>query len=92
MVKPQAAPEQSIEAFAEHLSGDNAPRPQWIADEVTKLVNMEHGTRPFRSVRDGLGMQEGIEKINETAEGVEQGIYKAFQMDSMLEVKSPAKA
>jgi len=82
------APMQMVQGFEGNLSGENAPDPQWIADETLKLVDTAHGQRPFRTVRDGLGMGEPVEAINSAAEASELGIYKAFQLDGMLEVKT----
>ncbi len=82
------APMQMVQGFEGNLSGENAPDPQWIADETLKLVDADHGTRPFRTVRDGLGMGEPVEAINAAAEASELAIYQAFQLDGMLEVKT----
>jgi len=84
------APMGLVQAFEGNLSGDNAPDPQWIADETLKLVETAHGQRPFRTVRDGLGMEEPVKAINAAAEEAELGIYKAFQLDGMLEVSTSA--
>ncbi len=84
------APEAMLTNFEGNLSGENAPDPQWIADIVADLVDKPAGERPFRTVRDGLGMEEPIKAINATTDQSVEGIYTAFGMEGMLKVKAPA--
>ena len=63
-----------------------------IADSVLDLVDAPDGERPFRTVRDGMGMAEPIEAINAASEQAMTGIYTAFQMDGMLKLNTAAKA
>ncbi len=81
------APAAQMEAFGPHLEGENAPDPQWVADAVLKLVETPKGERPFRTVVDGLGMGEAIEKYNQAAEETTQSILSAFGMSDLLELK-----
>jgi NAD(P)-dependent dehydrogenase (short-subunit alcohol dehydrogenase family) len=78
---------QMMEGFAEQFAGDNAPKPQAVADAVAKLIDTPAGERPFRTVVDQLGMGEAIEPYNQQAEAVTAGIYEAFGMSDMLELK-----
>jgi hypothetical protein len=73
-------PAQWMERFGEQLAGDNAPKPQAVADAVAKLIDTPAGERPFRTVVDQLGMGEAIEPYNQQAESVTAGIYEAFGM------------
>lgn len=82
------APMAMVQGFEGKLTGEHAPDPQWIADETLKLVDTEHGQRPFRTVRDGLGMEEPVKAINATAEASERAIYSAFEMEGMLLVST----
>ena len=86
------APGQMMEGFGEHFQGDNAPKPQAVADAVAKLIATPAGERPFRTVVDNLGMGDAIEPYNQQAEAVTGAIYEAFGMAGMLELKQPVAA
>ena len=86
------APEAMLAGFEQNYEQDDAPDPQWIADSVLDLVDAPDGERPFRTVRDGMGMAEPIEAINAASEQAMTGIYTAFQMDGMLKLNTAAKA
>ena len=47
------------------------------------------GQRPFRTTVDGLGMKPMIDALNDAGEQTMRGIYGAFEMDAMLELKTP---
>ena len=86
------APDAMLAGFEQNYAKDDAPDPQWIADSVLDLIEKPAGERPFRTVRDGMGMGAPIEKINEASEEAMSGIYTAFQMDGMLRLNTAAKA
>ena len=84
--KAAAAPMAMVQSFESSLSGEEAPDPQWIANEAFELIEMPHWQRPFRTVRDGLGMEEPVKAIDAAAQEAETAIYRAFQFDSMLQI------
>jgi hypothetical protein len=86
------APDAMLASFEQSYAADDAPDPQWIADSVLDLIDTPDGERPFRTVRDGMGMAAPIESINAASEQAMQGIYTAFQMDGMLKLGTTAKA
>ena len=86
------APDGMLAGFEQSYASDDAPDPQWIADSVLDLVDTPAGERPFRTVRDGMGMAAPIEQINEASVAAMTGIYTAFQMDGMLRLNTTAKA
>ncbi len=81
------APEKMMGEFGKNFEGDDAPSPQMVADAVLRVIELPRGQRPFRTVVDGLGMGDPIEKYNLAADQTTKGIYTAFGMDSMLKVK-----
>ncbi len=81
------APTKQMEGFGPHLQGENAPKPQWVADAVLKLIETPAGKRPFRTVVDGLGMGDAITPTNEAIQHATEIIYKNFGMDGMLRLK-----
>ena len=83
------APQEFVTGFEQNLVGDTAPDPQTVADAVAQLVDQAAGERPFRTTVDGLGMDAFINPFNEAGEQMMQGIYGAFEMGQMLDVKTP---
>ena len=61
-------PEQQLQNFEQNMTGDNAPPPQMVADALLGIIKAPRGKRPFRTVVDGLGMGEPIEKYNSVAD------------------------
>jgi NAD(P)-dependent dehydrogenase (short-subunit alcohol dehydrogenase family) len=83
-----AAPEQSLAAFARHVTGPNAPDPQWVADAVAGLLKMPRGKRPFRTTVDRLGMGAAVDPYNQAAEELQKKVYAAFGMADALTLKT----
>ena len=81
------APIQMFESFEGALASNPAQDPQHVADAIVDLVDRPSGQRPFRTVVDKMGMGDHIVGYNEHLEKVTQGIYSAFGMADMLNVK-----
>lgn len=74
-------------SIADRLSAlmpDDA-HPQVVAEAVLELVNMPHGTRPFRTVVDLVG--DGAEQVAEVATRVRQEFFDRIDLGDLL---SPA--
>lgn len=82
------APEQQMANFEKNYESENAPDPQMVADAILNLLQTPFGSRPFRTVVDGMGMGAPIENINAASQQAMQGIYGAFGMDNLLQVKA----
>lgn len=80
-------PEAGFKSFEQVLHSENAPKPQWVADAVVKLINTPRGERPFRTIVDGLGMGNAIGPYNQAAEQAQAGIYGAMGMSDLLKLK-----
>ena len=83
-------PKQSTEGFAQALADNPDQKPQDVADAILGLIETPAGERPFRTVVDKMGMGDPIKDYNQQAEQLTQGIYSAFGMQDMLEVKVPS--
>ncbi|MEM7184310.1 MAG: SDR family oxidoreductase [Spirochaetota bacterium] len=81
-----SGPEKMMEGFASAFEGENAPNPQMVADAVLKLLQTPRGERSFRTVVDGMGWGDSIQGIADATENAHQGIYKAMQMEGLLQV------
>ena len=71
------APEQMFESMGEMFEGPDAPKPQYIADAVKKLVDMEAGKRPLRTVVDVMTGQIA-EDLNKASDKAQAEMMKAF--------------
>lgn len=81
-------PKALFEAFEGALAENSEQNPQLVADAVRSLVDADHGTRPFRTPVDKLGMGDALIPTNELLEGVTRGVYGNFGLEGMLEVKT----
>lgn len=73
-----------MNGFDQFLSGEEAPKLQDVVDAYVKLAEMEHGTRPTRTV---VGLDYGVVKINELTQPIQDGNLKDMGFDFMLETK-----
>jgi len=71
------APEQMFESMGEMFKGPDAPKPQLIADAVKKLIDMEAGKRPLRTVVDVMTGQI-TEELNKASDKAQAEMMKAF--------------
>ena len=71
------APEQMMESMGEMFKGPDAPKPQYIADAVKKLIDMEAGKRPLRTVVDVMTGQI-TEELNKASDKAQAEMMKAF--------------
>ena len=86
------APKQLFDSFEGALAQNEAQDPQLVADAVLSLIETPAGERPFRTTVDNMGMSAQIDPYNEHLEKVTSGIYAAFGMDEMLELKTRSAA
>ncbi|MBN8540453.1 MAG: SDR family oxidoreductase [Deltaproteobacteria bacterium] len=81
------APEAFLKNFEKNFEGPNAPNPQWVADAVLNLIKAPRGSRPFRTTVDRLGMGAAVEPYNKAADDLQKGMYAAFGMSDVLQLK-----
>lgn len=72
-----------IGSFGEVLE-DPATDPKHVVDTYINLVEMEHGERPTRTP---VGLINGVDKINDFFQPIQDKIITDFQLDFMLETK-----
>jgi NAD(P)-dependent dehydrogenase (short-subunit alcohol dehydrogenase family) len=84
-------PRKMWEGFAERMAGDAAPDPQQVANAVSGLIGMPHGTRPFRTVVDPLMDGAGAKAINTIAAAKQKDLLKAMDMSDLETVNNKAK-
>jgi len=80
------APQKQMMEFEKNFEEGNAPDPQMVADAVLNLIELPRGRRPFRTIVEGMGMGEPIEKYNQAASQMTTSIYSAIGIDKMLKV------
>jgi NAD(P)-dependent dehydrogenase (short-subunit alcohol dehydrogenase family) len=82
------APESSFAEYAKHMTGPEAPDPQWVADAVAGLLQMPRGQRPFRTTVDRMGSGAAVDLYNKAAEELQKKIFANFGRTEMLTVKT----
>ncbi len=85
------APQQLLEGFEGALSGNPEQKPQNVADAIVNLIEIPDGERPLRTVVDNMGMGDPIQGYNEQLDQITAGIYNAFGMGDMLNLKVKEK-
>ena len=73
------APAKMWSEFAAILTADGAPDPQDVPDAIMKIINMNTGERPFRTVVDSMMGGAGVDKINETCAEVQKALNEALK-------------
>lgn len=77
-----------LQGFEQALAAHPAQNPQNVADAIVKLIETPAGQRPFRTIVDKLGMGDAIQPYNEQLEKISSGIYSAFGMGQMRQLKA----
>jgi len=81
------APQQMGQAFGETLANTPEQSPQLVVDAIQNVINAPTGKKPFRTTVDKLGMGDPIAGYNEQLESITRGVYTAFGINGMLDVK-----
>ncbi len=81
------APKQLFEDFEGALAQNPSQDPQNVADAIAELIDTPAGQRPVRTVVDNMGMGTHVEPYNQQLAQIHQGVFGAFGMDHMLELK-----
>jgi len=82
------APMMLFTNFEKALAENPAQNPQNVADAVAAVVDTPAGQRSFRTVVDKMGMGDHIEGYNQQLEQITAGIYNAFGLGDMLNLKT----
>jgi len=67
--------------FAQLLSSDGAPDPQWVVDAYLQLADMPQGKRPTRTV---VGMTWGVDQINARTQSLQDAVLTEMRLDGVL--------
>jgi len=67
--------------FAQLLTSEGAPDPQWVVDAYLRLAEMPRGQRPTRTV---VGMTWGVDRINAQTQPLQDAVLKEMQLDGVL--------
>ncbi|MEM1273290.1 MAG: SDR family oxidoreductase [Pseudomonadota bacterium] len=82
-----AAPQASLEGFAEFLEANPQQAPQLVSDAVLAVVSAAPGTRPFRTVVDQVGMGDLVNPMNVQLGEATEGLFTNLGMADMLTLK-----
>ena len=67
--------------FAQMLSSEGAPDPQWVVDAYLALAEMPAGKRPMRTA---VGITWGVDEINRLTQPIQDNMLKALQLEGVL--------
>ncbi|MEO1435616.1 MAG: SDR family oxidoreductase [Bacteroidota bacterium] len=81
------APKMMFDSFEGALANNPDQNPQNVADAIVSVVEGAKGQRPFRTIVDKLGMGDHLVGYNDMLHQITKGVYGAFHIDGMLEVK-----
>jgi hypothetical protein len=81
------APKNMLEGFEQALAANPAQNPQDVADAIAEVIDTPAGQRSFRTVVDKMGMGEPIAAYNDQLGQITAGIYGAFGIEGMLNLK-----
>ena len=82
------APKMLLENFEGALAQNPAQDPQNVANAIADVIETTPGQRPMRTVVDKMGMGDHIDPYNQQLEQIHRGVFTAFGMDDMLELKT----
>lgn len=68
-------------SFAQMLSSEGAPDPQWVVDAYLKLAETPFGSRPTRTV---VGITWGVDEINALTQPIQDRVLKEMQLETVL--------
>jgi NAD(P)-dependent dehydrogenase (short-subunit alcohol dehydrogenase family) len=80
--------EPFLENFEKALAANPSQDPQHVAAAVSGLVSAAHGSRPFRTIVDSIGMGSPVAEYNAVLGQITESIYTNFGIGHLLRVKS----
>lgn len=83
----EPSPEAFLHNFEQALASNPAQDPQNVAEAIVGLVQSNQGERKFRTIVDKMGMGDHIEGYNDGLNQITQGIYGAFGIEHLLNLK-----
>ena len=75
-----------LKGFEQALAANPAQDPTNVAMAIANVVKGKHGTRPFRTIVDKMGMGDALSGYNESLEKSTQGIYGNFGIGHLSKV------
>jgi len=81
------APAEMFEHFEQALANNPLQNPQNVANAIADLISTPAGQRPVRTIVDHMGMGVAIEPYNRQLAQIHEGLYNAFGMGEMLNLK-----
>ncbi|MEL6823658.1 MAG: SDR family NAD(P)-dependent oxidoreductase, partial [Calditrichota bacterium] len=83
----QPTPQFFLENFEQGLASNPEQDPANVAKAIVSLLEMPAGERPLRTIVDKMGMGDHLANLNNASDQITRGIYGAFQIDHLLDLK-----
>lgn len=84
-------PEGFLKGFEQALASNPAQDPKNVATAILKVIQAPKGQKPFRTIVDKMGMGDHIEGYNQQLSQITKGIYTAFGIGHLIDVKLTSK-
>ena len=86
------APKAALGHVESFLAQNPQQDPRLVAEAVADVISRPHGTRPFRTEVDRIGMGDAIRAYNEHLAQLTSGLYANLGMEDMLQLRTTARA
>ena len=83
----EPAPQTFFDNFEQALASNPVQNPQLVADTVVNVIEAPKGEKKFRNIVDKMGMGDHLENYNDSLNQITSGIYGAFGIDHLLDLK-----
>ncbi|WP_045746654.1 SDR family NAD(P)-dependent oxidoreductase [Actinoplanes rectilineatus] len=83
-----AMPAQALAAYNEQFDAIAEHDPQLVADAVRDLVAMPHGTRPFRTTVDRMGLGAVTDRVNSFREQIRADLWSQMGLADLAVVRA----
>ncbi|MBT0768260.1 SDR family oxidoreductase [Kineosporia sp. J2-2] len=80
-------PLAALQAYRQRFAQVPEHSPQLVADATLRLLELPHGTRPFRTTVDRLGLATALERVNAVNESVREELWKQMGVADLLIVR-----
>jgi NAD(P)-dependent dehydrogenase (short-subunit alcohol dehydrogenase family) len=77
-----------LKGFEQALASNPLQSPINVAVAIANLVKMPHGSRPFRTIVDKMGMGDPLGDYNTNLSKITEGVYHNFGIGHLLKVKA----
>lgn len=80
-------PAMSLKAYEQRFDEMPEHDPRLVADAVRDVIALPHGTRPFRTTVDRMGLDATLDRVNEFNESIRAELWTQMGVNELLTVR-----